>query len=200
MPQAVRLWHCWPGGQAPFSRNSQVPFGLQASHRPVQASLQQMDPPPARGLHRPEVHWEPVVQVKPRPTRGSVQLPPPSQTPATPGATASQGVPAVAKRGAHSLAALRQAPNAAHRFVVTSAGKVTHTVLLVGQSTGMQFGSLPGLTLQSPSAEHAWQTPLHALSQQRPETQLLLAQSVATVQALPSGRGAATQLPFAAQR
>jgi hypothetical protein len=54
--------------------------------------------------------------------------------------------------------------------------------------------------LQSPSPEHAWQTPLQAFSQQRPATQLLLRQSPLVAQLLPSGRGASTQLPAGEQR
>src|SRR4051794_27817444 len=124
----------------------------QPSHTPLHGASQQMLPAP-EGTQLPEVHWPPVLHGTPNPTRGSAHVPAPSQTPSTPAATGSQGVPGAAKRGWQSCCWFRQAPNAAHKLVVMSAGKLTHTVLLDGQSIAWQRGSLPGLMLQLPSPE-----------------------------------------------
>jgi len=105
-----------------LSRKPHEPLAPQPSHTPLHAVLQQMFVPFGPLVQLPEMQSLAAEHALPSPTLGSRQFPEPSQLPRTPGATFSQRVPALAKRGRHSCWAVRQTPKEAQRLVVTSAG------------------------------------------------------------------------------
>lgn len=100
-----------------------------------------------------------------------------------PMATSSQLMPfAAAVKSHETLHSL----DPAHRSVRCSAGYRAQTVLLAAQASDGQRSSSSRLESQRPLSEHASQTPSHALSQQRPETQNPEAHPSSTAHSAPS--------------